>query len=259
MARAGHNSKVKAGPVNADRLKSFVERIERLEEEKAALAGDLRDIYAEVKGVGYDTKTVRKVVKLRGMDAADRAEQEALLDVYKHALGMAVELVGSGLSLREAARATGASKSSIHRALAVPAVSHDPATGEVIEINPGEGEDGTAKPVGQSSPPEAPLERGNAKPSRDGEASADERDASASSSPPESCGSTEGRAGQLLAPDCQLAGSEQSQASQTHKDRKTAGTPEMAASGTAGVESGPQDTDPLTIPPFLRRSATVQP
>lgn len=162
MTGKGHNSKVKAGPVNADRLKSFVERIERLEEEKKALQGDIKDIYAEVKSVGYDVKTTRKVVLLRQMDAAARAEQEALLDVYKHALGMAVDAVRSGeLSLREAGRKYNVSKSSVHRGLAVPDVSHDPATGEVIEK-----EGGAPNPV------------------RDGEASADERDASASSSPP---------------------------------------------------------------------------
>src|ERR1700730_12494889 len=82
------SKKVKAGPISADRLKSFAERIEKLEEERQALGGDLRDIYSEAKGVGYDVKTMRKIVSLRKMDAADRDEQETLLDVYKHALGM---------------------------------------------------------------------------------------------------------------------------------------------------------------------------
>jgi uncharacterized protein (UPF0335 family) len=82
------SKKVKAGPISADRLKSFVERIEKLEEERQALGGDLRDIYSEAKGVGYDVKTMRKIVSLRKRDAADRDEQETLLDVYKHALGM---------------------------------------------------------------------------------------------------------------------------------------------------------------------------
>ena len=74
--------------ISADRLKSFVERIEKLEEERKAIGGDIRDVYSEAKGVGYDIKTMRKIVSLRGMDAADRAEQETLLDTYKHALGM---------------------------------------------------------------------------------------------------------------------------------------------------------------------------
>ena len=82
------SKKVKAGPISADRLKSFVERIEKLEEEHQAIGGDIREVYGEAKGVGYDVKTMRKVVALRKMDAADRAEQETLLDVYKNALGM---------------------------------------------------------------------------------------------------------------------------------------------------------------------------
>jgi uncharacterized protein (UPF0335 family) len=82
------SKKTKAGPISAERLKSFVERIEKLEEERHALGSDIRDVYSEAKGVGYDVKTMRKVVSLRKMDAADRAEQETLLDVYKHALGM---------------------------------------------------------------------------------------------------------------------------------------------------------------------------
>jgi uncharacterized protein (UPF0335 family) len=82
------SKKTKAGPISADRLKSFVERIEKLEEERKAIGGDIKDVYSEAKGVGYDVKTMRKIVSLRAMDAADRAEQETLLDVYKHALGM---------------------------------------------------------------------------------------------------------------------------------------------------------------------------
>lgn len=82
------SKKTKAGPVSADRLKAFVERIEKLEEERKAIGGDIKDVYSEAKGVGYDTKTLRKVVAMRQQDAADRSEQETLLDVYKHALGM---------------------------------------------------------------------------------------------------------------------------------------------------------------------------
>jgi uncharacterized protein (UPF0335 family) len=82
------SKRVKAGPISADRLKSFVERIEKLEEERKALSDDMRDVYSEAKGVGYDVKTMRKIVSLRKMDAADRAEEETLLDTYKHALGM---------------------------------------------------------------------------------------------------------------------------------------------------------------------------
>ena len=77
-----------AGGIAADRLKSFIERIERLEEEKAALAADIRDVYSEAKAAGFDTEVMRQVVRLRKMDNDDRQEQEALLDVYKHAIGL---------------------------------------------------------------------------------------------------------------------------------------------------------------------------
>jgi uncharacterized protein (UPF0335 family) len=82
------SKKAKAGAISADRLKSFVERIEKLEEERHAIGGDIRDVYSEAKGVGYDVKTMRRLVSLRKMDAAERDEQETLLDTYKHALGM---------------------------------------------------------------------------------------------------------------------------------------------------------------------------
>lgn len=70
-------------------LRGIVERIERLEEEKKAIAGDIKEIYAEAKGNGFDTKVLRKVIALRKMDGAERQEQEAMLDVYLAALGMA--------------------------------------------------------------------------------------------------------------------------------------------------------------------------
>lgn len=76
------------GGVGGERLRSFVERIERLEEEKAALAEDIKEIYAELKGVGFDAKTVRKVVGLRKLDGEKRREAEELLDLYKTAIGM---------------------------------------------------------------------------------------------------------------------------------------------------------------------------
>ncbi len=71
-----------------EHLRSFIERIERLEEEKAALVSDIREVYAEAKVRGFDTKVMRQVVRLRKMDSADRQEQAALLDLYMHALGM---------------------------------------------------------------------------------------------------------------------------------------------------------------------------
>jgi uncharacterized protein (UPF0335 family) len=77
-----------AGGVPGDQLKSLIERIERLEEEKAALAGDIREIYAQAKGNGFDTKVMRQLIRLRRMDRADRREQEELLDLYKRAIGL---------------------------------------------------------------------------------------------------------------------------------------------------------------------------
>jgi uncharacterized protein (UPF0335 family) len=71
-----------------DQLKAFVERIERLEEEKKAIGDDVRDVYAEAKGNGYDVKALRSVVRLRKQDKHERAEQEAILETYLHALGM---------------------------------------------------------------------------------------------------------------------------------------------------------------------------
>jgi len=76
------------GPVAQDRLKSFIERIERLEEEKAALMADIKEVYSEAKGTGFDVKTMRKVISLRKMEENDRQEAEVLLETYLSALGM---------------------------------------------------------------------------------------------------------------------------------------------------------------------------
>ena len=80
-----------AGPsgIAVDQLRSIIERIERLEEEKQAIAEDIKEVYAEAKANGYDTKTLRAVVRIRKQDTAERQEQEALLDLYLAALGMA--------------------------------------------------------------------------------------------------------------------------------------------------------------------------
>lgn len=76
------------GGIAADKLRSLIERIERLEEEKNDINRDIRDIFAEAKSVGFDVKIMRAVLKLRKMDAADRDEQEFLLDIYKKALNI---------------------------------------------------------------------------------------------------------------------------------------------------------------------------
>ncbi|MXW93733.1 MAG: DUF2312 domain-containing protein [Rhodospirillaceae bacterium] len=78
----------RAGGIAGDILRAYVERIERLEEEKKALAADIREVYAEAKGNGYDPKIMRKLIALRRMDQADRREEEELLDVYRRAIGM---------------------------------------------------------------------------------------------------------------------------------------------------------------------------
>ncbi|MGH7094852.1 MAG: DUF2312 domain-containing protein [Stellaceae bacterium] len=76
------------GGIAGDRLKSFIERIERLEEEKRTLSEDIKEVYAEAKGTGFDAKIMRQIIRLRRMDKDDLDEQESLLDVYKRALGM---------------------------------------------------------------------------------------------------------------------------------------------------------------------------
>jgi len=82
MAKAGHNS-----GVNGDQLRSIVERVEKLEEEKRALADDVKDVYAEAKGNGYDAKIIRKIVARRRVDREKLREEEAVLETYLHALG----------------------------------------------------------------------------------------------------------------------------------------------------------------------------
>ena len=79
---AGHNS------VATDKLKSFIERIERLTEEKDALSADTREVFSEAKGQGFDVKIMRMIIKLRAMDADERQEQAAILDMYKQALNL---------------------------------------------------------------------------------------------------------------------------------------------------------------------------
>lgn len=81
-------TKLISGNFSADQLNQIVARIERLEEEKKALADDIREVYAEAKAHGFDTKILRQVIRLRKMDRAELAEQESLLEIYMEALGM---------------------------------------------------------------------------------------------------------------------------------------------------------------------------
>lgn len=83
MSEIGHNS------VHADQLRLFIERVERLEEEKKGIADDIKDVYSEAKSQGYDAKIMRQIVRLRKMSNDDRMEMEAILDTYKSALGLA--------------------------------------------------------------------------------------------------------------------------------------------------------------------------
>lgn len=76
------------GGIAADQLASYVERIERLEEEKANLMADIKEVYGEAKALGYDTKVLRQIIRLRKMEEHERTEQEEILEVYKRALGM---------------------------------------------------------------------------------------------------------------------------------------------------------------------------
>lgn len=77
----------RSGTIAAGQLRALIDRIERLEDEKAALVADIREVYAEAKGGGFDPKTMRQVVRLRKLDKAERQEQEAMLDLYLTALG----------------------------------------------------------------------------------------------------------------------------------------------------------------------------
>ena len=81
-------SKVTTGGVEVPKLRSYIERVERLEEDKAGVASDIKDVFAEAKSNGFDVKAMRSVLKLRKMKANERTEAEYMLDLYKRALGM---------------------------------------------------------------------------------------------------------------------------------------------------------------------------
>jgi uncharacterized protein (UPF0335 family) len=88
MAKAVSEQEIKAGGVAVDRLRSLVERIERLEEERKALSSDIKDIYAEAKSAGFDVKVLRQLIRIRKQEATEVEEQETMLDIYRRALGM---------------------------------------------------------------------------------------------------------------------------------------------------------------------------
>jgi len=87
-AAAAAESEQPATRFAKDQLKAFIERVERLEEEKKTIADDIRDVYAEAKGTGFDVKALRTIVRMRKQDTDERKEHEAILETYLHALGM---------------------------------------------------------------------------------------------------------------------------------------------------------------------------
>jgi len=89
LAKKGHN---RQGGIAADQLKSVVQRLENLEEEKSNIAADIREVHAEAKGNGFNSKAIRQIIKIRKIDASEREEQEAVLGTYMAALGMISEL-----------------------------------------------------------------------------------------------------------------------------------------------------------------------
>ena len=84
----GNSGKAQVGGIAADRLRSLIERVERLEEERKSLGSDIKDIYAEAKSAGFDVKVLRQIIRIRKQEPAEVEEQETLLDVYRRALGM---------------------------------------------------------------------------------------------------------------------------------------------------------------------------
>jgi uncharacterized protein (UPF0335 family) len=86
--RQAESEDAEVGGIAADRLRSIIERVERLEEERKALAGDIKDIFAEAKSAGFDVKVIRQLISIRRKEPAEVEEQESLLDLYRRALGM---------------------------------------------------------------------------------------------------------------------------------------------------------------------------
>jgi uncharacterized protein (UPF0335 family) len=92
MTKNDTNNSTRAGGVAVDQLRSVIERLERLEEDKSGIAADIREVYAEAKGNGFSTAAIREIIKLRKLDANEVDEQETILDTYRRALGMLPEL-----------------------------------------------------------------------------------------------------------------------------------------------------------------------
>jgi uncharacterized protein (UPF0335 family) len=90
--KLGHNKAPRVGGVAIDQLKSVIARVEKLEDEKAGISADIRDVFAEAKGNGLDVKAIRQIIKLRKLDASEVEQQETMLDTYKRCLGMLPQL-----------------------------------------------------------------------------------------------------------------------------------------------------------------------
>lgn len=103
--RAVEKTETQNGGIAGERLRSLVQRIERLEEERKTLGEDIRDIYAEAKSAGFDVKVLRQLIRIRRQEPADVEEQETLLDVYRHALGMLADLPLGAAALERVAHA----------------------------------------------------------------------------------------------------------------------------------------------------------
>ena len=115
-ARNAPAPQVDPSSVAADQLKSIIERIERLEDEKAGIAGDIKDVYAEAKANGFDTKVIRKIIAMRKRDYDERMEEEAILELYMQALGMLADTpLGQAAIERETTRSRGGSERSLRQ------------------------------------------------------------------------------------------------------------------------------------------------
>lgn len=137
-----------AANLSNGQLRAIVERIERLEEEKAALVTDIKEVYGEAKSNGFDTKTLRAVIRLRKQDPAERQEQEALLDLYKEALGMlvdtplgeaAVEAATNEARIKRAARDSGVKRALKAFGTPVPLTEEEKAKGFVATFKSKDG------------------------------------------------------------------------------------------------------------------------
>ena len=234
------------------RLKSLIERIERLIEERQGISGDIRDIFTEAKSAGYVPKAMRKVIARRAMNAADLAEEDALIEAYEAAAGaagVAAKMVAAGATIDEAAAKTGVPRSTVGF-LKASGKSNNPRNLDIPET-------ADRKPPGDSS------ERGG------------EGSSSGAAVAYLSCGGVESRHSQVreIAPDAlqgsepervkplaTVAGTDPVKAGESTPVGQTHGLSSHLDGGEtrqAGVAPGPQDPIDLTPPPFLRRKVAA--